>query len=82
LGAEAEPGRQREHDLQVGARLAARRLDRPSQLHERLGVLTDLEPDPQRLGLERGGDGKDDVGQVRRRAEEDVERNSRMGELQ
>jgi hypothetical protein len=43
-------------------------VDRPAQLHERLGRLTDLEPDAQRLGLERGCDGQDDVGQVRRRA--------------
>ena len=46
-------------------------MDRPPQLHERLGVLGDLEPDPQRLGLE-GVATEDDVGRIRRRAEERV----------
>ena len=72
LRAQAEPARQREHDLEIRARLAARRLDRPPQLHERLGLLADLEPDPQPLDLERGRDGQDDIGQIRRRAQEHV----------
>src|SRR4051812_50170889 len=68
--AETEPLRQREPDLEIGPRLAPRRLDGPAQLNERLSFLADLEPDAQRLGLERGGNRPDDVRQIRCRAEE------------
>ena len=61
-----------EDDLEVRARLAARRDDRATELDVGLRLLADLEPDPQRLGLERARHGQHDVGQVGGRAREDV----------
>ena len=62
--AETEAARQVEDDLRVGAGLAAGRDHRPSQLDERLRLRARLEADLERLPLEGGGDGQDDVGQL------------------
>ena len=49
---EAEPGGELEDDLDVRTGFADRRDQRRAQLHERLGVLGDLEADLQPLGFE------------------------------
>jgi hypothetical protein len=53
LLAEAEPDSQVKYDVCVRARFAERRDDGPSELHERLRLGADVEPDLQRLALER-----------------------------
>ena len=70
--AEAEAVREIEDDLDVGAGLAARRNHARPQLDMRLRRLAHLEADPERLGLEGAGDGKDDVGELGGRVHEEI----------
>ena len=67
-----EPGREVEDDVGIGPRRPGRRHDRLAELHQGLGLGTDLEPEAQRLALEAGGDRQHDVGEFRGRVHEQV----------
>jgi hypothetical protein len=53
-------------DRDVGPGLALRRHNARAHLNLRLRVSTQLEPNAQRLGLERAGDGQNDSGKLGR----------------
>ncbi len=73
LLAQSQPYCQIEDDSDVGAGFTHKAHQRRPELHQRLGLLGDLEPDLQSLGLEGDGDREDDVGQLGGRAHEMVQ---------
>ena len=60
--AEPEADREIEHDIEVGARLTARRDDGRPKLHQLAGILIKREADPQPLPLPGAGDWQYDIG--------------------